>query len=222
MNQDDYAKQLLEDMGVGSTAKMGKFEQMKLGRHRLILLNLGLKKNQKKGGPYRIQAEFVVDSSTVYEPGSKTSLSFFTQRETFPEYEVSRFQDMLEVIAQGTGDTRTQAELGAMLMTEAGRGITIDVEITPDVDEDKDRTYTSESWAPVTQSADDIAAAREFLNGKYGAWEPMRADNKPRPAANAGYQAAKPTIAAPAPGAQFAGNAQPAPAAARPSLLKRS
>lgn len=232
-SQEEYARQLLEQAGVGSTEKMGKGNRLKVGKHQVALLNMGFVKNLKNNGigPMRLQADFHVIQSTTYVSGAKASISFFIQRGNYPEYEVSRYQDMVEAIAGSLQDTRPQAQIGAECMTAKGRGVVLDVEITEDLDDEgqvqrgkSGQPFTAETWAPVSQTWDQVGETRADLDKIHGPWAPMGERKsapsagylQPPPAAPQGVQQAVQPGPQPyqpaAPGAQW--QQGPAPAAA--------
>lgn len=175
-DQKALAQKLLADLGVGTTEKMGKAQQLKIGKHKLAILDGGFLTNQKtkqsRNPEQRLVVDFVVVESNAYEPGQKVQVAFFVQRAEYPEYEVSRFQDMLEAIQAGTGDTRIQSEVGATVMSPEGRGLQVGCEVSQGRARKKgDGFYTDEIWTPVQQTDEDIAALAEELEQAHGPWK---------------------------------------------------
>ena len=177
---DDYMAQ------IENAEKMGGRDRLVVGKHRLALLSFDRRKNQKTKD-HRLQASFEVVSSDVYQPGAKVSTAFFIERSDFPEYESSRAQDFIAACAACVGDTRGVGPLGGEMLREEqrGRGIVIDVTVTPDLDSDgqpkkgkKGNVYTSETWAPIQQTWEQVAEARADLDKVHGQYKPEGANRQ--------------------------------------------
>jgi len=165
---------------ISNAEQMGGKDRLVAGKHRLALLSFDRRKNQKTKD-HRLQASFEVVQSTVYQPGAKVSTAFFVERSDYPEYENARAKAFIDACAACVGDTRGTGHLGGEMITEGqrGRGIVIDVTVTPDMNEDgspkkgkKGNIYTSEEWAPVTQTWEQVAEARAELDRTHGVYRP--------------------------------------------------
>lgn len=183
--QKEIATRLLAEMGVGTTEKMGKAQQVKLGSHKLAVLDGGFIVNAKtklsRNPEQRVVVHFVVLESrpsvptdpAPYEPGAKIQVAFFIMRPKFPEYEVSRYQDMVEAMQTGLQAGGTQADFGGRVLAAEGRGIQVQLEITQG-GAHKNKAgafYADEAWAPVPQSEEDVAALSAELTEAHGAWK---------------------------------------------------
>lgn len=174
-----YAEDLMNR--IGSAQKMGGKDRLVIGQHRLALLSfqrVPIKKSASN--EHRLQAEFAVINSNVYQKGAKCSVAFFTERSNYPEYEFARAKDLIDACISCITDMPEQRKVtavfgGEMLSpAQAARGIVVDVTITGDVNEDgsakrgkKGNQYTSETWAPVPQTLSNVAATRADLDKTY-------------------------------------------------------
>lgn len=176
-----YADELLDT--IANAKKMGGKDRLVAGNHRLAVLSFTRKKNQKAGksGQYRLNVDFEVQASDIYKPGTKASISFFVERPEYPEYEHDRAKSFIDACAACLSDTRGTAALGGEMMSDAqrGRGIVLDIQVTPDLHEDgtpkkgpKGNIYTSETWVPIQQTWEQVAEARTALDQVHGQFKP--------------------------------------------------
>ncbi len=181
---DDYMNK------ISTAEKMGGKDRLVAGTHRLALLSFDRRYN-RKSKDHRLQASFEVVQSTVYPQGAKVSTAFFIERSEFPEYEHDRARSFIDACAACVGDQRGTGPLGGEMMGEGqrGRGIVIDVTVTPDMNEDgtpkrgkKNNIYTSETWAPVQQTWEQVAEARADLDKVHGPYRPESGQGGGRPA----------------------------------------
>jgi len=184
-DQRELAAKMLADLGVGTTEKMGKAQTLKLGTHKLVVLDGGFLVNQKtkqsRNPERRLVIDFVVlesrgpnpDDPAPYEPGAKVQIAFFVERAEHPQYEVSRFQDMTESMMIGLRADGTQSDFGGLLLTPDGRGVQAQVEITLGNPHKKKQGafYHDESWTPVPQTEEDVAALAQELEEHHGPWK---------------------------------------------------
>lgn len=203
-DQKAIAARMLQQLGVGSTEKMGKAQQVKLGTHKLAVLDGGSIVNQKtkqsRNPEHRIVVDFVVLESRgpnagdppPYEEGAKLQIAFFVERAEFPEYEVSRFQDMVESMIVGLQSEDTQADFGGRLMCPEGRGVQCQIEVSLGNAHKKKQGvfYHDETWTAVPQSDEDVTRLDEQLTKIHGAWKApgtiAPAPQAPAPSAPAG------------------------------------
>lgn len=183
-------------------AKIANAQRMKtrnalaIGKHRVALLTF-MEVKSNKGHEVRLQADFEVQQSTVYQPGARGSIAFFVNRSKFPEYEYDRARQLIDALLASITDLpeqlRNTAAFGDGVLgpEQRGRGIVLDVEVTGDINEDgspkkgpKGNQYTSETWSPLPQSMADVATARAELDKRH----PMVEDHRGQGGNQGGYQ----------------------------------
>lgn len=182
-------------------AKIANAQRMKtrnalaIGKHRVALLTF-MEVKSNKGHEVRLQADFEVQQSTVYQPGARGSIAFFVNRSKFPEYEYDRARQLIDALLASITDLpeqlRNTAAFGDGVLgpEQRGRGIVLDVEVTGDINEDgspkkgpKGNQYTSETWSPLPQSMADVATARAELDKRH----PMVEDHRGQGGGQQGY-----------------------------------
>lgn len=164
---------------IANAQRMTGRDRLVTGKHRIALVNFGERKSNK-GNEMRLQADFEVIQSTVYQPGAKCSVAFFVNRSNFPEYEQDRARQFIDACAASvtdlSDDKRSTMAFGEIMFAGYARGLVIDVTVTGDMNEDgspkkgkKGNQYTSESWSPVVQTRAEIGKLGVELTQRHGA-----------------------------------------------------
>jgi hypothetical protein len=179
-----YADSMLAK--IANAQRMKTRNALAIGKHRVALLTF-MEVKSNKGHEVRLQADFEVQQSTVYQPGARGSIAFFVNRSKFPEYEYDRARQLIDALLASITDlpeqVRNTAAFGDGVLgpEQRGRGVVLDVEVTGDINEDgspkkgpKGNQYTSETWTPLPQTQADVATARAELDKRH----PMVEDHR--------------------------------------------
>lgn len=144
-----------------------------LGKHRVALKAFRVKQSQKGQGPI-LEADFTILESTTHQPGETRGWAWFISAQGWAgTYEEARAKEFIGTVGACVGDTRDVQAVGSDLADKAqpGRGITLDVEISPQTNRDgspkqnaKGETYTNATWMAVKQDGAQIASTRTTLD----------------------------------------------------------
>lgn len=157
----------------------GFADKLAVGRHaKLILKRYILKPSQKNEGMF-IEAEFIVEESTVHQRGETRGWAWFVQKPSFNgEAERGRNRIFVEAVKASLGDDRDVKAINSDMISpsQKGRGLQIACEVTqltnpdgsPKLSKGKQNPIFNANWRPVLQTLGDLANYRSRLDALEG------------------------------------------------------
>lgn len=161
--------------GAENAKAIGGFtSRLPIGTHTLLLKRFAVKESAKGKGKI-VESDFhVLESNSANADETKGWAWFIGAAGWAGQYEEARLKQFIETVKASIGDTSTVSAMGAALAgpAQAGRGLMMKCTVSAQTNRDGSpkksaagEVYTEITWAPVSQSLEDIAAGRKHLDG---------------------------------------------------------
>lgn len=190
-----YQDDLLDE--VDAAKAINNFSpKLEIGRHKVALKRMRIKKSTKEGGPPVAEIDVIVIESSVHAKGETRGWPWFVGLPApAGGYQKARLGEFTAAVKTSIGDERPGKEVNADLLSpqQKGRGLVLIADVVQAYKDGKPLMgkkgpVTNVTWTPVKQTLADVAATRAQID-KMDAMETAAA---PQTAVQAVTQAAAP------------------------------
>jgi len=175
--QDDLLNEIDEAKPIGGNYA----PRLAVGRHKVALKKIQLKKPERAGGQPRIEAEFIViesSGSTPHVAGETRGWPWFIGLNgDAGQYQKARMGEFTTAVKTSLGDPRPGKEVNADLLSpqQKGKGLVLVCDVTPAMKDGKPvlskkgEVVNNISWTPVAQTIEAVVATRRQIEAREAA-----------------------------------------------------